>query len=226
MKFIIALAVVIGVSSALGIAFLAVLIKCCYVWWKYRRKQQHGLTPHPAYETRSALSAKSQWPGFTYQSCENIQPKDFDSLSSSTTEEPYIIETPSDLGKIQFWYEYNIEEDVLVIGLVQAKGIICQTNVHTALVYPELSLCKDDEVIEERKVESQPMRFEPEWNEEVLFPLKGNHLEKLMFRIQLFEVDSFSKRHMIGQLSLPLDDIELDEPTPKWYDLMGEDKVC
>lgn len=50
------------------------------------------------------------------------------------SEEPYIIETPGDLGKVQMGVDYNIEDDVLVVGLVQAKGIICKTNVQTAQV--------------------------------------------------------------------------------------------
>jgi hypothetical protein len=50
------------------------------------------------------------------------------------SEEPYIIETPGDLGKIQMEVDYNIEDDVLVVGIVQAKGIICKTNIQTAQV--------------------------------------------------------------------------------------------
>ena len=161
----------------------------------------------------------------TYQSCETVQPREVDSLSSSTTEEPYIIETPGDFGKIQFWHEYNIEDDVLIIGLVQAKGIVCKTNAQTSSLLPKMEICKDDRVVVKRQLASQSMSFAPTWNEEILFPLDGNSLNELTFRVTLLEVDAYSKMYLIGKLSVEVKDFGLGDLSPQWYDLDGEEKV-
>lgn len=219
-KLTLVLAVVVGVASALAAALLAVLCKCCWVWWRYRRMQRRR---SPSQET-CVIHQKGKWPaGITYQTYENGSLADYDSISSG--EEPYIIETPGDFGKLQFWLDYNKEEDVVIIGLIQAKGIICRTNVQTAYVHPVIQLCKGDKTLDERGIEKQKMTFEPQWNEEVLFSLDGNPVETLSFCIRLNELDSFSNSHLIGQVVLSLDEAEFGEPSPKWYDIAGEPKV-
>ena len=220
-KLSLVLAVVVGVASALAAALLAVLCKCCWVWWRYRRTQRRR---SPSQETY-VINQKSHWPagGYTYQSYENGSVADYDSISSG--EEPYIVETPGDFGKLQFWLDLNKEEDVLIIGLVQAKGIICRTNVQTAYVYPVIQLRKDGSKLDEREIEKQKMTFEPQWNEEVLFSLDGNSTDTLSFCIQLIELDSFSNSHVIGQVELSLNEADFGTPQPVWYDIVGEPKV-
>lgn len=219
-KLSLVLAVAVGVASALAAALLAVLCKCCWVWWRYRRTHRRR---SPSQETY-VIHQKGKWPaGITYQTYENGSVADYDSISSG--EEPYIVETPGDFGKLQFWLDYNKEEDVLIIGLVQAKGIICRTNIQTAYVHPAIQLCKDKKILDEREIEKQKMTFEPQWNEEVLFSLDGDPIETLSFRIRLIELDSFSNSHLIGQVVLSLDEAEFGEPQPKWYDIAGAPKV-
>lgn len=220
-KLSLVLAVVVGVASALAAALLAVLCKCCWVWWRYRRSHRRRSPSHETY----VINQKSHWPagGFTYQSYENGSVADYDSISSG--EEPYIVETSGDFGKLQFWLDINKEEDVLIIGLVQAKGIICRTNVQTAYVYPVIQLRKGEKKLDEREIEKQKMTFEPQWNEEVLFSLDGNSAETLSFCIQLIELDSFSNSHLIGQVELSLNEADLGTPQPVWYDIAGEPKV-
>lgn len=220
-KLSLVLAIVVGVASALAAALLAVVCKCCWVWWSYRRTHLRRSTSQESY----VINQKSQlpWGGFTYQTYENGSLADYDSISSG--EEPYIVETPGDFGKLQFWLDYNKEDDVLIIGLVQAKGIICRTNVQTAYIYPVIQLCKGEKSLDEREIERQKMTFEPQWNEEVLFSLDGNPIETLSFCIRLIELDPFSNTHMIGQVELSLEEADFGKPQPKWYDIEGEPKV-
>ena len=219
-KLTLVLAVVVGVASALAAALLAVLCKCCWVWWRYRRTHRRRSPSQESY----FIQQKGKWPaGITYQTYENGSVADFDSISSG--EEPYIIETPGEFGKLQLWLDYNKEEDVVIIGLVQAKGIICRTNVQTAYVHPVVQLCKGEKTLDERVIEKQKMTFEPQWNEELLFSLDGNPIGKLSFSIRLIELDSFSNSHLIGQVVLSLDEAELGEPHPRWYDIVGSTKV-
>ena len=219
-KLSLVLAVVVGVASALAAALLAVLCKCCWVWWRYRRLHRRR---SPSQETHS-INQKGKWPGgITYQTYENGSVADYDSISSG--EEPYIVETPGDFGKLQFLLEYNKDEDVLIIGLVQAKGIICKTNIQTAYVHPVIQLCKGGKTLGEREIEKQKMTFEPQWNEEVLFSLDGNPIDTISFSIRLIELDSYSNSHVIGQVELSLSEADFGEPQPRWYDIAGEQKV-
>lgn len=219
-KLALVLAVVVGVASALAAALLAVLCKCCWVWWRYRRTHRKRSPSQEIY----VINQKSSWPGgITYQTYENGSVADYESISSG--EEPYIVETPGDFGKLQLWLDFNKDEDVLIIGLVQAKGIICKTNVQTAYVSPAIQLCKGEKILDEREIEKQKMTFEPQWNEEVLFSLDGNPAETLSFCIRLIELDSFSNSHLIGQVELSLDEVDFGEPQPKWHDIAGEPKV-
>lgn len=211
-KLSLVLAVVIGVASALVAALLAVLCKCCWVWLRYRKTYRgRSLTQETYY-----IHQKGRWPkGITYQTYENGSLAD--SLSSG--EDPYIIETPGDFGKLQFSIEYNKEEKVIIIGLVQAKGIICRTNLPTALIYLLVQICKDEEILAEKEIEKQKMTFVPQWNEELLFSFGDHAIETLSLHIQVIEVDAFSNLHVIGQVVLSLDEAELDKTQPKWYDI-------
>lgn len=122
----IAVIVIVGVASALATAFTLVLSKCLWVWCRQRR---HRHPPPKDYQTYS-ISPRTKWPTeFTYQAYENAS-----EAESAGSEEPYIIETPGDLGKIQMEVDYNIEDDVLIVGLVQAKGIISKANMQSSQV--------------------------------------------------------------------------------------------
>lgn len=206
-------AVVIGVASALVAALVVVLCKCLWVWWRFHKTHRGRSLTQETY----FVHQKGKWPtGITYQTYENCSVAD--SLSSG--EEPYIIETPGDFGKLQFSVEYNTEEKVITIGLVQAKGIICQTNIQTAFLYAVVQLCKDEKIVDQREIEKQKMTFGPQWNEELFFSSGENAIETLALRIQLMELDSFSTSHLIGQVVLSLDEGEFNETHPKWYDIM------
>lgn len=206
-------AVVIGVASALVAALVVVLCKCLWVWWRFHKTHRGRSLTQETY----FVHQKGKWPtGITYQTYENCSVAD--SLSSG--EEPYIIETPGDFGKLQFSVEYSTEEKVITIGLVQAKGIICQTNIQTAFLYAVVQLCKDEKIVDQREIEKQKMTFGPQWNEELFFSSGENPIETLALRIQLMELDSFSTSHLIGQVVLSLDEGEFNETHPKWYDIM------
>ncbi|PFX31542.1 synaptotagmin-1-like [Stylophora pistillata] len=223
-KLSLVLAVVVGVASALVAALLAVVCKCCWVWWRYRKTHLRRSASQESY----FITQKKQWPGggFTYQTYENGSLADYDSMSSG--EEPYIVETPGEFYKLQFWVDLNKEDDLLIIGLVQAKGILCKSNFQTAYVYPVIQLYKEGISLDEREIEKQKMTFDPQWNEEVLFSLDGHPVETLSFCIRLIELDSFSNSHLIGQVEVSLEEVDSTEPSgksqPKWYDIAGESK--
>lgn len=223
-KLSLVLAVVVAVAAALVAALLAVLCKCCWVWWRYRRTHLRRSASQQSY----VITQKKQWPGggFTYQTHENGSLADHDSMSSG--EETYIVETPGKFCKLQFWLDLNKEDDVLILRLVQAKGIICTSNVQTAYIYPVIQLYKEGTSLDEREIEKQKMTFEPQWNEEVLFSLDGHPVETLSFCIRLIELDSFSNSHLIGQVDVSLEEADFKggsgKSQPKWYDIACDSK--
>ncbi|KAK3729472.1 hypothetical protein QZH41_009382, partial [Actinostola sp. cb2023] len=214
-----AVIVIVGVASALATAFILVLCKCFWVWCRYRR-HKHPLTKD--YQTYS-ISPRTKWPAeYTYQAYENT-PSDAESIGS---EEPYIIETPGDLGKIQMEVDYNIEDDVLIVGLVQAKGIISKTSQQTSQIFPVIQMFDLENTLrDERKLEKQPMTFDPHWNEEVLFALNGQSTDSLQVCIRLHELDSFSDEHVIGQVTITLSELNFGNNGYTWYDLADSNKV-
>ncbi|EDO31748.1 predicted protein, partial [Nematostella vectensis] len=127
-------------------------------------------------------------------------------------------------GKLLLQLDYSTEDDVLIVGVVQGKGVICKTSVQTAQVLVQI-YDENDRMLDERKIEIQPMTFEPQWNEEVLFALSGRPVTSLNVQVRLYELDSFSNQHVIGCIKLPLAEQSFEESRADWYDLEDEHKI-
>jgi Ca2+-dependent lipid-binding protein len=83
----------------------------------------------------------------------------------------------------------------------------------------------EDTLLDERKIEKQPMTFDPQWNEEILFALNGRPTDLLQVAIRIHELDSFSNEHVIGEVKMPLTEFNLGKPGNMWYDLTDINKV-
>lgn len=93
-------------------------------------------------------------------------------------------------------------------------------------VYPVAQIYDlEDTLLDERKVEKQPMSFNPQWNDELLFALNGRPTDSLQVAIRLLELDSFSNEHVIGQIKMPLTEANMGNPGSVWYDLTDINKV-
>lgn len=218
-KISIAIAVVVAVAAAVTSAFLVVSLKFCWVWWLYKRKKHRP----PDYQTYSA-TPRTPWPAdYTYSTYETQQ---IEMDLSGDQSEPYIIESPTDLGKIQLSLEHQVEQNIVTVGFVQAKGIISKTNAETAFIYLQVKLYVDGKVLHEQKLTKQKMAFDPHFNEELAFQLEEQRLDSVTVIVQLMELDSFSNTHLIGQILLPLGKVDMSFSGPSWYDLSAEQKVC
>ena len=218
-KLSIAIAVMVGVAAALTSAFLVVALKCCWVWWRYKRKR-------PSKQDYKSYTATPRTPlpaDYTYSTYENQQIE----MGSFTGEgpEPYIIESPTDLGKLQLSLEHEIETNLVTVGFVQAKGIISKSNPETAFLFIQIKLCVNGIVLHEQKLKKQKMSFDPHFNEELAFQLEEQTLDSVDVLVQLMELDSFSNTHLIGQVLLPLGSTDMSVSGPAWHDLTVEQKV-
>ena len=215
-------AVVVGVAALLALVFLVVSLKFCWVWWNYKRRKFRR-PPHPDYQTYTA-TPRAPWPAdYTYSTYENQQ---IDMELLRNLPEPYVIESPSDLGKIQMSVEHQSERNTVTLGIAQAKGIICKSNAETAVIYLQVNLSAGGKVLQEQKLTKQKMAFDPQFNKELTFHLEEQEFNSVTALVQLMELDSFSNTHLIGQVLIPLCKTDISLTGPKWYELTVAQEVC
>lgn len=79
---------------------------------------------------------------------------------------------------------------------------------------------------DERRIEKQPMSYDPNWNEEVLFALNGQSKDSLQVSVRLHELDSYSNEHVLGHVTLQVAELQFGDGGYTWHDLNDFNKVC
>uniref|UniRef100_A0A2I3HWH9 Synaptotagmin-7 n=1 Tax=Nomascus leucogenys TaxID=61853 RepID=A0A2I3HWH9_NOMLE len=112
------------------------------------------------------------------------------------------------LGRIQFSVGYNFQESTLTVKIMKAQELPAKDFSGTSDPFHKL----------ETKVKRKNLN--PHWNETFLF--EGFPYEKVVQRIlylQVLDYDRFSRNDPIGEVSIPLNKVDLTQMQTFWKDL-------
>ncbi|KAL3267094.1 hypothetical protein HHI36_011234 [Cryptolaemus montrouzieri] len=202
---------------SIGIAICAIILGICFCcirrcFRKRRAKDAKG-------KGMKGVDLKSvQLLGSSYK--EKVQP-DMDELTENA-EEPDEGEKPEvqKLGKLQYKLEYDFNQNSLSVTVIQAEELPALDMGGTSDPYVKVYLLPDKKKKFETKVHRKTLN--PVFNETFCFknmPYADAMNKTLVFAI--FDFDRFSKHDQIGEVKVPLCQIDLAQTIEEWRELQS-----
>ncbi|XP_075784566.1 synaptotagmin-7 isoform X3 [Pelodiscus sinensis] len=122
------------------------------------------------------------------------------------------------LGRIQFSVGYNFQESTLTVKIMKAQELPAKDFSGTSDPFVKIYLLPDKKHKLETKVKRKNLN--PHWNETFLF--EGFPYEKVVQRVlylQVLDYDRFSRNDPIGEVSIPLNKVDLTQMQTFWKEL-------
>ncbi|XP_013361951.1 PREDICTED: synaptotagmin-7 isoform X2 [Chinchilla lanigera] len=122
------------------------------------------------------------------------------------------------LGRIQFSVGYDFQESTLTVKILKAQELPAKDFSGTSDPFVKIYLLPDKKHKLETKVKRKNLN--PHWNETFLF--EGFPYEKVVQRVlylQVLDYDRFSRNDPIGEVSIPLNKVDLTQMQTFWKDL-------
>ncbi|KAE8737855.1 hypothetical protein FOCC_FOCC016676 [Frankliniella occidentalis] len=124
------------------------------------------------------------------------------------------------LGKLQFKLEYDFNSNSLSVTVIQAEELPALDMGGTSDPYVKVYLLPDKKKKFETKVHRKTLN--PVFNETFIFkqvPYADAMNKTLVFAI--FDFDRFSKHDQIGEVKVPLCQVDLAQTIEEWRELQG-----
>ncbi|XP_031330455.1 synaptotagmin-7 [Photinus pyralis] len=124
-------------------------------------------------------------------------------------------EPSENVGQIHFSLEYDFQNTTLILRLIQGKDLPAKDLSGTSDPYVRVTLLPDKKHRLETKIKRRTLN--PRWNETFYF--EGFPIQKLQSRVlhlHVFDYDRFSRDDSIGELFLPLCQVDLSEKPSFW----------
>ncbi|XP_016399033.1 synaptotagmin-7-like [Sinocyclocheilus rhinocerous] len=122
------------------------------------------------------------------------------------------------LGRIQFSLGYGFQDTTLTVKILKGQDLPAKDFSGTSDPFVKIYLLPDRKHKLETKVKRKNLN--PHWNETFLF--EGFPYEKVRERtlyLQVLDYDRFSRNDPIGEVSIPLNKVELGQLKTFWKDL-------
>uniref|UniRef100_A0A8C2ATP2 Synaptotagmin-7 n=1 Tax=Cyprinus carpio TaxID=7962 RepID=A0A8C2ATP2_CYPCA len=122
------------------------------------------------------------------------------------------------LGRIQFSLGYSFQDTTLTVKLLKGQDLPAKDFSGTSDPFVKIYLLPDRKHKLETKIKRKNLN--PHWNETFLF--EGFPYEKVRERtlyLQVLDYDRFSRNDPIGEVSIPLNKVELGQLKTFWKDL-------
>nr|XP_021326273.1 synaptotagmin-7 [Danio rerio] len=122
------------------------------------------------------------------------------------------------LGRIQFSLGYSFQDTTLTVKILKGQDLPAKDFSGTSDPFVKIYLLPDRKHKLETKVKRKNLN--PHWNETFLF--EGFPYEKVRERtlyLQVLDYDRFSRNDPIGEVSIPLNKVELGQLKSFWKDL-------
>ncbi|XP_063219520.1 synaptotagmin-7 isoform X2 [Bacillus rossius redtenbacheri] len=124
-------------------------------------------------------------------------------------------EPSENVGQIHFSLEYDFQNTTLILRILTAKELPAKDMTGTSDPYVRVTLLPDKKHRLETKVKRRTLN--PRWNETFYF--EGFPIQKLQSRVlhlHVFDYDRFSRDDSIGEVFLPLCQVDLSEKPSFW----------
>uniref|UniRef100_W5L9Q7 Synaptotagmin-7 n=1 Tax=Astyanax mexicanus TaxID=7994 RepID=W5L9Q7_ASTMX len=122
------------------------------------------------------------------------------------------------LGRIQFSVGYSFQDSTLTVKIMKGQDLPAKDFSGTSDPFVKIYLLPDKKHKLETKVKRKNLN--PHWNETFLF--EGFPYEKVRERtlyLQVLDYDRFSRNDPIGEVSIPLNKVELGHNQTFWKEL-------
>uniref|UniRef100_A0A671KNG2 Synaptotagmin-7 n=1 Tax=Sinocyclocheilus anshuiensis TaxID=1608454 RepID=A0A671KNG2_9TELE len=139
-------------------------------------------------------------------------------LSPGSEEEEHEGPVCEKLGRIQFSVGYSFQDSTLTVKILKGQDLPAKDFSGTSDPFVKLYLLPDKKHKLETKVKRKNLN--PHWNETFLF--EGFPFEKVVQRtlyLQVLDYDRFSRNDPIGEVSIPLNKIDLAHMQTFWKEL-------
>ncbi|XP_028031616.1 synaptotagmin-7 isoform X3 [Bombyx mandarina] len=124
-------------------------------------------------------------------------------------------EPSENVGQIHFSLEYDFQNTTLILKIIQGKELPAKDLSGTSDPYVRVTLLPDKKHRLETKIKRRTLN--PRWNETFYF--EGFPIQKLQSRVlhlHVFDYDRFSRDDSIGEVFLPLCQVDLSEKPSFW----------
>ncbi|XP_026478603.1 synaptotagmin-7 isoform X2 [Ctenocephalides felis] len=124
-------------------------------------------------------------------------------------------EPSENVGQIHFSLEYDFQNTTLVLRILQGKELPAKDLSGTSDPYVRVTLLPDKKHRLETKIKRRTLN--PRWNETFYF--EGFPIQKLQSRVlhlHVFDYDRFSRDDSIGEVFLPLCQVDFSEKPSFW----------
>nr|XP_023675405.1 synaptotagmin-7 isoform X3 [Paramormyrops kingsleyae] len=139
-------------------------------------------------------------------------------LSPGSEEDDHEGPISEKLGRIQFSVGYSFQDSTLTVKILKGQDLPAKDFSGTSDPFVKIYLLPDKKHKLETKVKRKNLN--PHWNETFLF--EGFPYEKVVQRtlyLQVLDYDRFSRNDPIGEVSLPLNKVDLGHMPTFWKDL-------
>ncbi|KAK0079709.1 hypothetical protein PV325_000902 [Microctonus aethiopoides] len=124
-------------------------------------------------------------------------------------------EPSENVGQIHFSLEYDYQNTTLILRIIQGKDLPAKDLSGTSDPYVRVTLLPDKKHRLETKIKRRTLN--PRWNETLYF--EGFPIQKLQSRVlhlHVFDYDRFSRDDSIGEMFLPLCQVDFSEKPSFW----------
>ncbi|CAL8403554.1 unnamed protein product [Boreogadus saida] len=139
-------------------------------------------------------------------------------LSPSSEEDDHEGPVCEKLGRVQFSVGYNFTDSTLTVKILKGQDLPAKDFSGTSDPFVKLYLLPDKKHKLETKVKRKNLN--PHWNETFLF--EGFPYDKVIQRtlyLQVLDYDRFSRNDPIGEVSVPLNKLDLANMQTFWKEL-------
>ena len=127
------------------------------------------------------------------------------------------MEDEHQLGSINFSLEYNQETHLLTVHLIEAENLVSRSFSGTADPYCKVCLLPNRRAQLQSKIHRKTTY--PVFDEEFIFEVSPDELDTLTLELFLYDYDEFSRHEGIGQVKVPLVDIDFEQQQIYWKPL-------
>ncbi|XP_016410640.1 synaptotagmin Vb [Sinocyclocheilus rhinocerous] len=131
-------------------------------------------------------------------------------------------EEQENLGKLEFSLDYTFTDAQLIVGVLQAQDLPAMDIGGTSDPYVKVYLLPDKKKKFETKVQRKNLC--PVFNETFIFKIPYAELGGKTLVLQVFDFDRFGKHDVIGQITIPMNCVDLGQPLHEWRDLESGEK--
>ncbi|KAJ7344362.1 hypothetical protein JRQ81_000312 [Phrynocephalus forsythii] len=191
----------IAIVVAAGLVLLLILIciiKCCCCRKKRKKKEKVNLTTINGTSTTASL----------------VQP-DTKDIECGLDDEKR--------GRLQYSLEYDFRNKEMKVGVKQAADLKAMDSGGTSDPYVTVYLTSDIRKKYETKVHRKTLN--PVFNESFVFQIPQAEVDETKLVMQVYDFNRFSKHDIIGEMRLPLGDVDLHHVMEQWHELSAASKI-